>query len=248
LRNEIITAAKTRDEIIFTGDALLPDITSHPSLASGFEARVVAGILFLVGDFILFEQIFYDPPSLLLLANALEVLDGDQVIGGIAVMYRAVHGLDRLSFALGHGEFLVFRPVGHFADRFGLALASRLCEGAGPILVVAAEKLSPTVLREPRDKGTAVLFGDGAGACLVDPEQGLAAVVDSVMASDGSFTESLRLEHNAPVVMDGRTVILQASRKIPNAIRTICSRHGVNPQDVPVFLMHQENAIACRNC
>jgi 3-oxoacyl-[acyl-carrier-protein] synthase-3 len=132
-------------------------------------------------------------------------------------------------------------PVASAGSLFGLALASRLCAEAGPVLVVAAEKLSPVVLREPRDKGVAILFGDGAGACLVDPDQGLAAVVGSVMASDGSFTESLRLEHSAPVAMDGRTVILQASRKVPAAIRTVCERHGVDPKDAPVFLMHQAN-------
>jgi 3-oxoacyl-[acyl-carrier-protein] synthase-3 len=132
-------------------------------------------------------------------------------------------------------------PVASAGSLFGLALASRLCEGAGPVLVIAAEKLSAVVLREPRERGVAVLFGDGAGACLVDPERGLAAVVGSVLASDGSFAESLKLEHASPITMDGRTVILQASRKIPNAIRTVCARHGVDPRDVPVYLMHQAN-------
>ena len=41
--------------------------------------------------------------------------------------------------------------------------------------------------------------------------------------------------------MDGRTVILQASRKIPAAISAVLTRHGRTAADVPAFLMHQAN-------
>lgn len=132
-------------------------------------------------------------------------------------------------------------PVASAGGLFGLSLASRLCESAGSILVIAAEKMSRVVQREPRERGVAVLFGDGAGACLVDPEQGQAAVVDSLLGSDGSFAEDLKIDPEKPLSMNGRTVILQASRKIPNAIKAICARHGVDPTQVAAFLMHQAN-------
>ena len=58
---------------------------------------------------------------------------------------------------------------------FALALARRLTNPAGPILVIGAEKMSSVVTREPQEKGVAILFGDGAGAALVMTEA--AAVV-----------------------------------------------------------------------
>jgi 3-oxoacyl-[acyl-carrier-protein] synthase III len=132
-------------------------------------------------------------------------------------------------------------PVASAGGLFGLSIASRLCESAGSILVIAAEKMSRVVLREPRERGVAVLFGDGAGACLVDPTTGPAAVIDSVLGSDGSFSEDLKIENGKPLFMNGRTVILQASRKIPNAIRAVCGKHGVEPSQVAAYLMHQAN-------
>jgi 3-oxoacyl-[acyl-carrier-protein] synthase-3 len=132
-------------------------------------------------------------------------------------------------------------PVASAGSLFGLSLASRLCSNAGAILVIGAEKMSRIVLREPLERGVAVLFGDGAGACLVDPDQGQAAVVDSMLASDGSYAEDLKIEPGQPLTMNGRTVILQASRKIPSVIQAVCARHAVEPADVASFLMHQAN-------
>jgi 3-oxoacyl-[acyl-carrier-protein] synthase-3 len=132
-------------------------------------------------------------------------------------------------------------PLASAGSLFGLALAGRLAGQAGPVLVIGAEKMSRVVLREPRERGVAVLFGDGAGAALVDPEQGALAIVDSLLASDGTYAEDLKVEPERPLAMNGRSVILQASRKIPNSIRAVCARHGVEPKDVPVFLMHQAN-------
>lgn len=124
---------------------------------------------------------------------------------------------------------------------FGLSLASRLAEQLGPILVIGSEKMSSVVAREPRERGVAPLFGDGAGACLVTPDSGKAEIVDSVLGSDGNFSEDLTLEHNAPIKMNGRSVILQASRKIPAAIRTVLEKYTIAPPDVLTFLMHQAN-------
>jgi 3-oxoacyl-[acyl-carrier-protein] synthase III len=81
----------------------------------------------------------------------------------------------------------------------------------------------------------------GAGACLIDPEQGAAEVVDSCLHSDGSFAENLRLEFDRPLHMDGRVVILQASRKVPAVIRELLDRHRIPASSVGTFLMHQAN-------
>jgi 3-oxoacyl-[acyl-carrier-protein] synthase-3 len=132
-------------------------------------------------------------------------------------------------------------PMPSAGALFALALAARLAPAYGNILVVAAERMSDIVLRQPIDPNNAVLFGDGAGACLVTSGQGAAQIVDSAIYSDGAFTEDLQLPFDGPLHMNGRAVIMQASRKIPRAIADLLARHSLAPADVVVFLMHQAN-------
>jgi 3-oxoacyl-[acyl-carrier-protein] synthase-3 len=132
-------------------------------------------------------------------------------------------------------------PMASAGSLFGMALASSLAAIHGNILVIASEKMSPIAMREPMERGIAPLFGDGAGACLIGREDGPARVLDSVLHSDGAFAEDLRLEFDAPLAMNGRSVILQASRKIPSAIGELLERNGKSAQSVKVFLMHQAN-------
>jgi 3-oxoacyl-[acyl-carrier-protein] synthase III len=132
-------------------------------------------------------------------------------------------------------------PMASAGSLFGMVLASRLAESYGNILVIGAEKMSSVILREPLERGVAILFGDGAGACLISPEKGPARIIDSVIESDGAFAEDLRLQFDQPLEMNGRTVILQASRKIPRAIQTMLQKNGRHAKDVDTFLMHQAN-------
>lgn len=132
-------------------------------------------------------------------------------------------------------------PLASAGSLFGMGLAAEMAARVGPVLVVASEKMSAVALREPRERGVMPLFGDGAGACLITPDTGAARIVDWVLASDGAFAEDLRLEFEAPLAMNGRSVILQASRKMPRAISEVLARNSVAAGDVEVFLMHQAN-------
>lgn len=132
-------------------------------------------------------------------------------------------------------------PVASTGSLFGLALAAQLAPAYGTVLVAAAEKMSGPALAEPLDRNVAILFGDGAGACLVRHEGRGLETVDPVLHSDGAYAENLRLELTGPVQMDGRTIILQAARRIPGAIGEVLSRQGVEAGDVRAFLMHQAN-------
>ena len=132
-------------------------------------------------------------------------------------------------------------PIASAGSLFGLALAGRLASTYGNILVAAAEKMSAVSLMPPLDPGTAVLFGDGAGACVVSAAGGVAEVVDSVLYSDGAFSEDLRLRFDAPLEMNGRAVILQAARKIPRAIAELLEKHGIPAGEVDAFILHQAN-------
>jgi 3-oxoacyl-[acyl-carrier-protein] synthase III len=132
-------------------------------------------------------------------------------------------------------------PLPSAGSLFGLVLASRLASEYTNILVVGAEKMSPVVRRAPVEPGIAVLFGDGAGACIVSADAGPAEILESAVYSDGAFTEDLRLSFDAPLQMNGRAVIMQASRKIPRVIMEVLDRRSIHAADVDVFLMHQAN-------
>ena len=132
-------------------------------------------------------------------------------------------------------------PLASAGSLFGMSLAATLADRHGNVLVVASEKMSSVMAREPASPGVAILFGDGAGACVISVDGGKARVLDSVLHSDGSFTEDLRLEFDAPLAMNGRSVIMQASRKIPAVISEVLQRNQKATGEVEVFLMHQAN-------
>jgi len=133
-------------------------------------------------------------------------------------------------------------PFASAGGLFGLALAAQLAPAYGLVLVAAAEKMSGAGLAEPLDRNVAILFGDGAGACVVSSAHGGLEIIDSVLHSDGTYTRDLRLEFTGPVQMSGRSVILQASRRIPAAISEVLGRNGLNQSNVRVFLLHQANS------
>jgi 3-oxoacyl-[acyl-carrier-protein] synthase-3 len=132
-------------------------------------------------------------------------------------------------------------PVASAGSLFALSLASQLTATYGNVLVVASELLSRTLDLTPAGRDTALLFGDGAGACLVSKDSGFARIADSLLASDGEFSSALRFELSGPIQMEGRTIILQASRKIPRAIADLLERNQVAASSVDAFIMHQAN-------
>jgi|HubBroStandDraft_1064217.scaffolds.fasta_scaffold07082_5 3-oxoacyl-[acyl-carrier-protein] synthase-3 len=132
-------------------------------------------------------------------------------------------------------------PIASAGSLFGMALAAHLSPVYGNVLVVASEVMSRVVKCHPAHRDTAVLFGDGAGACLVSSATGFAEIRDSLLASDGDFAAALRLDLDAPLYMDGRTIILQAARKIPRVIVELLERNRVKPWAVDAFLVHQAN-------
>lgn len=131
-------------------------------------------------------------------------------------------------------------PMASAGSLFGLGLAVHLARSYGSVLVAGAEKMSPVVDKEPMEKETGILFGDGAGAALVQRDSGQARVVDTLLATDGAFANELRLDGQG-LFMNGRAVIMQASRKIPRAILDLLTRNQAAAGDVDAFLMHQAN-------
>ncbi|MGA3046960.1 MAG: ketoacyl-ACP synthase III [Terracidiphilus sp.] len=131
-------------------------------------------------------------------------------------------------------------PVSSAGSLIGLILAAELASKFGRVLVVGTEIMSRRIALNPDDKNSAILFGDGAGAALIDAESGFARITDSCLFTDGASSETIFVR-DGQFRMDGQAVIMQASRKIPRAINELLSRNQVAASDVEAFLLHQAN-------
>jgi 3-oxoacyl-[acyl-carrier-protein] synthase-3 len=131
-------------------------------------------------------------------------------------------------------------PVSSAGSLIGLILAAQLAPAAGRVLIVGAEIMSRRVALHTEGKSTAILFGDGAGAALVDAENGFARIADSCLYTDGASAELLFVR-DGHFYMDGSAVILHASRKMPRAINELLARNQLAASQVEAFLLHQAN-------
>lgn len=118
-------------------------------------------------------------------------------------------------------------------------------------LVVGSEVLSKII--DWTDRGTCVLFGDGAGAVLVERSE-RPGILGFVQHSDGTKGEVLKCESrqlknpyismpfNDPFVkMDGREVFAFAVRQVPASIREVLEQVQLTPDDVDLYVLHQAN-------
>ena len=103
-------------------------------------------------------------------------------------------------------------------------------------LVAGGEVLSKIV--DWTDRGTCVLFGDGAGAVMVEKcDKG--GLLGFVQHSDGRKGE---VPMEAPYVqMDGREVFAFAVRRVPESILEVLEQTHTDIEEVDLFLLHQAN-------
>ena len=112
-------------------------------------------------------------------------------------------------------------------------------------LVIGAEKMSRIV--DWKDRGTCILFGDGAGAVVLRGEEseGAEAVYTAMAHSAGDKGEALTLQYGTeetPVIrMDGQAVFKFAVRKVPEIIEEMLKKADVSREDVDYFVLHQAN-------
>ncbi len=126
-----------------------------------------------------------------------------------------------------------------FTYALALAADSVRAGTSDHVLVIGSEKLLPMV--DPDDRGTAFLFGDGAGAAVVSlaEEDGIGRVV---WAHDGDQHGRLVID-GAPLrlKMEGRAIYRWATTSLPALARTACERAGVELSDLAAFVPHQAN-------
>jgi 3-oxoacyl-[acyl-carrier-protein] synthase-3 len=133
---------------------------------------------------------------------------------------------------------------------YGLHVANGMVANgtAQRVLLVGSEKLS--VLLDLEDRATAVLFGDGAGAVVLEAGDGDDGVLSSNLGTDGSLagiltvpgmgTEDART-NDWRLWMDGREVFRNAVVQLGEAAARAVHDAGLQLQDVDVLIPHQAN-------
>jgi 3-oxoacyl-[acyl-carrier-protein] synthase-3 len=126
-----------------------------------------------------------------------------------------------------------------FTYALALAADSIKAGSADTALVIGSEKLLPMV--DPHDRGTAFLFGDGAGAAVVqvsDEDQ----IGPVEWLHDGSGADLLRIDGSPPLLsMEGRAIYRWATTSLPDVARRACARAGIRPEELAGFVPHQAN-------
>ncbi len=112
--------------------------------------------------------------------------------------------------------------------------------GARAALVIGAETLHTMV--DPMDRGTVILFGDGAAAGVMVPSAPAYGVLGSDIGCDGSLANILYVPPGAEFVqMDGKAVFRGAVRACVQSATTALERAGIKGEEIDVFVPHQAN-------
>ena len=124
---------------------------------------------------------------------------------------------------------------------YGLVLADQLVKGGmDRVLLVGADTMWSVT--DHADRSTAVLFGDGAGALVLEAtaDEG-AGVLGWEAGTDGTQGHILACDIGGTVRMDGQAVFKKAVRVVVESSRTALERAKMGGEDVDVFAPHQAN-------
>src|ERR1700722_7941585 len=140
---------------------------------------------------------------------------------------------------------------------YALQVGAKLVESGAHkrVMVIGADVMSSVI--DYTDRATCVIFGDGAGAVLIEPcEEGEVGLIDFWHEIDGSGAEALNMPGGGSlnpstaetvakkmhyVHQDGQAVYKFAVRKMAEAAETVLSRNGVTGKDLGCFIPHQAN-------
>lgn len=139
---------------------------------------------------------------------------------------------------------------------YALAMAHGLIvsEQADTVMVIGAETLSRLV--NWKDRNTCVLFGDGAGAVILQASEAPGGVLATVLGADGSGAYLLSLPAGGSrkppsletvqngehfIHMDGKAVFRFATRVMAEATREVVAKAGLSLDDIALIIPHQAN-------
>ncbi len=162
--------------------------------------------------------------------------------------------------AVNAGAFDLSAACSGFVYALSMARGHILAGDAEYVLVIGAETLSRIV--DWTDRGTCVLFGDGAGAVLVAASDVPGGIMAVELGSDGSGANALLVPAGGSAMpasletissgshfikMDGKAVFRFATRVMAQATRKVLERSGLTTDDVDLIVPHQANIRIIQN-
>lgn len=139
---------------------------------------------------------------------------------------------------------------------YGMSVAARYIESGRykKVLLIGADKNSSMINYE--DRATCIIFGDGAGAVLFEPNEEGYGLQDEYLRSDGGGREFLQAKYGGSsypttkealekgehyVFQDGRTVFKNAVSNMADVAVKILERNNLTKDDVSWLVAHQAN-------
>ncbi|RST66654.1 beta-ketoacyl-ACP synthase III [Candidatus Aquarickettsia rohweri] len=118
---------------------------------------------------------------------------------------------------------------------------------ANRVAVIGAETMSRII--DWQDRSTCVLFGDGAGAVILEKsEDKTNGILDIELFSDGKYQDILIVNGGVSsgnldkkITMNGREVFRYAVTKMPESIEYIITKNNLSITDIDWILLHQAN-------
>ena len=123
---------------------------------------------------------------------------------------------------------------------YGLWLArGLLATGSKRVLLIGAEHLSRWV--DWDDRAMAVLFGDGAGAVVLEATEDGGDLLGFDVGSDGSLVHLISCEHGGTIQMDGKETFRRAVRIMVDSAQRALKEASMSIDDVALVVPHQAN-------
>jgi 3-oxoacyl-[acyl-carrier-protein] synthase-3 len=123
---------------------------------------------------------------------------------------------------------------------YALVVAAGMCEvGTRRALVIGTDCMSRTV--DPDDRSTAILFGDGSGAVVVEAVDGPGQLLGWDLGCDGSLRHLLDQDHGGFLQMNGKEVFRQAVRVVVDSSSKALEAAGLEAGEVSLLVPHQAN-------
>ncbi len=181
-------------------------------------------------------------------------LSPDHYFPGIGVIVQAKLGLSEI------GALDVRNQCTGFIYALSVAEQYIKTHTFKKILLVASEVQSANLDYSDKGRDMAVLFGDGGGAVILEPNEKNdgRGILSTHLFSDGRYVSDLWMEKPSPKdnptfaeeffkkrsffpEMNGRNVFKNASAKMPEAVRIALKHNGLSIEDVDHLIPHQAN-------
>jgi 3-oxoacyl-[acyl-carrier-protein] synthase-3 len=144
--------------------------------------------------------------------------------------------------ASGVGAFDVAAACAGYSYAASVADSMLESGAARRVLLIGADAMTKIV--DQKDRSTAVLFGDGAGAVVLERSSDHSGFVDHILCADGRMAPLGRAGHpgtQEKLYQNGREVFKFAVRIFPEMVEKLLARNGASMDEVQYIIPHQAN-------